>query len=140
MQHCPSNCHSHTIQRFEGTYGGPFSALDHEYPSFLELTLTATDASGLVTGEGDGPAGSGDGSAHVPVQPSRASARRWRDGTGGTFHSHGNRRIGRFDQRTIAAGTEREVLLRELVRWWCTVAHDRGSSGREYVYGDIPEG
>ncbi len=47
MQHCPSNCHSHTIQRFDGTYGGSFSAPDHEYPSYLELALTATDASGL---------------------------------------------------------------------------------------------
>ena len=27
--------------------GGAFAAPDHEYPSFLELRLTATDATGL---------------------------------------------------------------------------------------------
>jgi PKD repeat protein len=47
MQHCPSNCHSHTIQSFTGVSGGSFTAPDHEYPSYLELRLTATDSSGL---------------------------------------------------------------------------------------------
>jgi glucose/arabinose dehydrogenase len=47
MQHCPSNCHSHTIQSFDNTAGGSFNAPDHEYPSYLELTLTATDSGGL---------------------------------------------------------------------------------------------
>jgi glucose/arabinose dehydrogenase len=47
LQHCPSNCHSHVIQSFDGTAGGSFSAPDHEYPSYLELTLTATDSGGL---------------------------------------------------------------------------------------------
>ncbi|MEO5662899.1 MAG: PQQ-dependent sugar dehydrogenase [Nocardioides sp.] len=47
MQHCPSNCHSHTIQSFTGVSGGSFAAPDHEYPSYLELRLTATDSSGL---------------------------------------------------------------------------------------------
>ena len=48
MQHCPSNCHSHTIQTWPGVASGSFSAPDHEYPSHLELTLTATDAGGLT--------------------------------------------------------------------------------------------
>lgn len=47
MQHCPSNCHSHTIQSFTGVSGGAFTAPDHEYPSYLELRLIATDSSGL---------------------------------------------------------------------------------------------
>jgi glucose/arabinose dehydrogenase/PKD repeat protein len=46
MEHCPSNCHSHTIETFPGVAGGSFDAPDHEYPSHLELTLTATDANG----------------------------------------------------------------------------------------------
>jgi hypothetical protein len=46
MQHCPSNCHSHTIQTWSGVASGSFSAPDHEYPSHLELQLTATDAAG----------------------------------------------------------------------------------------------
>jgi glucose/arabinose dehydrogenase/PKD repeat protein len=48
MQHCPSNCHAHDIQSFAGVASGSFSAPDHEYPSYLELTLTATDSGGLT--------------------------------------------------------------------------------------------
>ena len=47
MQHCPSNCHSHSIQSFPATASGSFTAPDHEYPSYLELSLTATDSTGL---------------------------------------------------------------------------------------------
>ena len=47
MQHCPSNCHSHPIQTFSGVASGSFTAPDHEYPSYLELRLTATDSGGL---------------------------------------------------------------------------------------------
>jgi glucose/arabinose dehydrogenase len=46
MQHCPSNCHSHTIQTWTGVASGSFNAPDHEYPSYLELKLTATDGAG----------------------------------------------------------------------------------------------
>jgi PKD repeat protein/glucose/arabinose dehydrogenase len=48
MQHCPSNCHSHLIQTWSGVASGSFTAPDHEYPSYLELTLTATDSGGLT--------------------------------------------------------------------------------------------
>ena len=49
MQHCPSGgCHSHTIQTWAGVTGNSFSAPDHEYPSHLDLQLTATDAGGLA--------------------------------------------------------------------------------------------
>jgi glucose/arabinose dehydrogenase len=46
MHHCPSNCHTHQIQTFDGVASGSFSAPDHEYPSHLELKLTATDSGG----------------------------------------------------------------------------------------------
>jgi hypothetical protein len=46
VRHCPSNCHSHTAQGWTGVKSGSFSAPDHEYPSYLELRLTATDSSG----------------------------------------------------------------------------------------------
>ena len=49
MQHCPSNCHSHPIQSFAGVASGSFVAPDHEYPSYLELKLTATDSGGLTS-------------------------------------------------------------------------------------------
>ena len=48
LQHCPSNCHSHVLQTFSGVAGGSFTAPDHEYPSYLELELTATDSGGLT--------------------------------------------------------------------------------------------
>ena len=34
-----------------GVVGGSFTAPDHEYPSYLELTLTATDSGGLTDTE-----------------------------------------------------------------------------------------
>jgi PKD repeat protein len=51
QRHCPSECHSHTVQSFAGTAGGSFIAPDHEYPSHLELELTATDSGGLTDTE-----------------------------------------------------------------------------------------
>jgi glucose/arabinose dehydrogenase len=49
LHHCPSNCHIHHIQDFDGVAGGTFTAPDHDYPSYLELRLTATDSGGLTS-------------------------------------------------------------------------------------------
>ena len=49
LQHCPSTCHEHPLQTFSGAAAGSFVAPDHEYPSHLELRLTATDPGGLRT-------------------------------------------------------------------------------------------
>ena len=48
MHHCPvvNNCHIHPLQQFSGVASGSFAAPDHDYPSFVELILTATDSSG----------------------------------------------------------------------------------------------
>ena len=43
---CPA-CHDHPLQTFSGVASGSFTAPDHEYPSSLELSLTASDANGL---------------------------------------------------------------------------------------------
>jgi PKD repeat protein len=51
LHHCPSNCHTHPVQSFAGVAGGSFSAPDHEYPSHLELRLTATDSGGRTDTE-----------------------------------------------------------------------------------------
>jgi hypothetical protein len=48
VNHCPSTCHTHPVQTFDGVASGSFVAPDHEYPSDLELRLTATDAGGLT--------------------------------------------------------------------------------------------
>jgi glucose/arabinose dehydrogenase len=48
LQHCPSNCHEHIVQTWSGVDHDSIGAPDHEYPSYLELTLTATDSGGLT--------------------------------------------------------------------------------------------
>ena len=49
MHHCdaPTSCHEHPIQSFSGVAGGSFVTPDHDYPSYIELRLTATDSGGL---------------------------------------------------------------------------------------------
>ncbi|WP_328615331.1 PQQ-dependent sugar dehydrogenase [Amycolatopsis sp. NBC_00355] len=48
VRHCAANgtCHTHNVQDFTGVASGSFVAPDHEYPSYLQLTLTATDSTG----------------------------------------------------------------------------------------------
>lgn len=52
VHHCwqydPTNCHTHTIQTFNGVKSGNFAAPDHEYPAYLELLLTVADSGGLT--------------------------------------------------------------------------------------------
>jgi glucose/arabinose dehydrogenase len=48
LHHCPATCHVHAIETFDGVTGGSFAAPDHDYPSYLELTLTARDSQGLT--------------------------------------------------------------------------------------------
>jgi glucose/arabinose dehydrogenase/PKD repeat protein len=48
LHHCPSTCHEHPLQTLSGVDSGSFVAPDHEYPSHLELRLTATDSGGLT--------------------------------------------------------------------------------------------
>jgi glucose/arabinose dehydrogenase len=50
--HCPfiaepTNCHAHPLQDFPGVYSGDLIAPEHDYPSYLEITLTASDQRGL---------------------------------------------------------------------------------------------
>jgi hypothetical protein len=44
LHHCPSNCHTHVLQTFDDVASGSFTAPDHEYPSYIEVRLTATDS------------------------------------------------------------------------------------------------
>ncbi len=46
IHHCSTGCHTHPIQSWSGVASGSFPAPDHEYPSHLELKLTATDSAG----------------------------------------------------------------------------------------------
>jgi glucose/arabinose dehydrogenase len=49
MLHCPSNCHTHALQTFAGMASISFPGPDHDYPSLLRVTLTATDSHGLTS-------------------------------------------------------------------------------------------
>ena len=53
LQHCTTstNCHAHNVQSWNGIASGSFVAPDHEYPSFLDLTLRATDSNGNTTSQ-----------------------------------------------------------------------------------------
>ena len=50
LHHCDTggSCHVHPLQSFGGVAGGSFQAPDHEYPSYLEIALTARDSRGLT--------------------------------------------------------------------------------------------
>ena len=50
LQHCATgqqDCHTHALQSWSGTTGEHFFAPEHEFPSYLELELSATDPNGL---------------------------------------------------------------------------------------------
>jgi glucose/arabinose dehydrogenase len=50
LYHCPNgpeNCHAHPLQVFPGVEYGILHAPDHDYPSHLEISLTASDDRGL---------------------------------------------------------------------------------------------
>ena len=52
LYHCPggsSSCHAHPLKAFPSVDSGTLVAPDHEYPSHIELRLTATDSRGLST-------------------------------------------------------------------------------------------
>jgi glucose/arabinose dehydrogenase len=49
LHHCPgglTQCHTHDLETVAGA-AGQINAPDHDYPSYLELRLTATDSAGL---------------------------------------------------------------------------------------------
>ena len=46
LHHCTTGCHDHQVQTSTGA-SGSFSAPDHDYPSSLEIKLTATDSGGM---------------------------------------------------------------------------------------------
>jgi glucose/arabinose dehydrogenase len=48
LYHCPSLCHAHPLQVFPAVAGGSLLAPDHDYPSHIEISLTATDDRGLA--------------------------------------------------------------------------------------------
>jgi glucose/arabinose dehydrogenase len=51
LAHCPNgpeNCHKHPLQVFAGLSEASFLAPEHDYPSYIEITLRVTDERGLA--------------------------------------------------------------------------------------------
>lgn len=48
IQHCPSECHQHPLQTFPQTDKGSFVVPEHDLPTHILLTATATDSRGLT--------------------------------------------------------------------------------------------
>jgi PKD repeat protein len=48
IHHCTTGCHTHDVQTITGVASGSFSAPNHDYPSSLEIQLTATDSGGMT--------------------------------------------------------------------------------------------
>ncbi len=61
LHHCPSSCHTHVVQTIPGVASGTISAPDHDYPSYLEVQLTATDSASRTA------------TASVNIQPKTAN-------------------------------------------------------------------
>jgi hypothetical protein len=49
LHHCLTACHEHAAGSLVGLASGTVVGPDHEYPSWLELRLTATDSGGLTS-------------------------------------------------------------------------------------------
>nr|WP_281385999.1 PQQ-dependent sugar dehydrogenase [Nocardioides luti] len=49
IRHCPAICHSHPTDQWIGQSVVDVEAPDHEYPSYLLVTASATDSRGLTT-------------------------------------------------------------------------------------------
>jgi len=51
LLHCPTGpttCHAHPLETFAGERGGEFLAPEHDYPSYIEITLRVADKRGLT--------------------------------------------------------------------------------------------
>ena len=114
VQHCPSNCHTHTVQTWTGVASGSFAAPDHEYPSYLEpradrdrrqrgsaTTTTATR--------------SADRRTELRVVAVRSPARRQQRERDDAVHTGGHPWVHEHAERAVAAGAERHDL--RLLGW-----------------------
>ena len=106
IEHCPSNCHEHTVETFDGK-SGSFAAPNHDYPSHLRLVLKVTDS------DGQSDTDSVDiypktGNIHVASDPAGIPLT--------VEPSHRHRRLDERHQRAIVGGPRRgDMGLRRLV-------------------------
>ena len=108
IQHCPSNCHTHTIQTWTGVASGSFTAPDHEYPVLPRARA-----------DGDGRAAARArrrrvgsirrrSSSPSPRRPPACSSPSTAASSGDAVHAHGDRRLDELAQRDLAADAGRD--------------------------------
>lgn len=94
----PTSYHEHLIQTYTGVSSGTFIAPDHEYPSKLELRLTATDAGGLST------------TTSVVLQPQTSTLNFASNPAGAKISVNGDLKTAPFSQ-TFIVGSANSVSL-----------------------------
>jgi PKD repeat protein/glucose/arabinose dehydrogenase len=116
IQHCPSNCHTHLLQTFDGVSSGSFSAPDHEYPSHLEIKLTATDSQNAT------------GTASVSIQPKTVTVSMVSTPPGLQLSVNSNTAAAPFTQ-TVIQGSNNTIS-----------APDQTLSGTSYTFASWSDG
>ena len=138
LQHCPSTCHEHPLQTYAGTASGSFVAPDHEYPSHLDLRLTATDSGGL-TNTTSRPARPADRRPHVRVDAAGADPGGRVDQPDDAVHPHRDRRLDALSQRALTAGQWwGRVRVRRVVGRRRPDAQHRGRRGACDLHRHLP--
>jgi glucose/arabinose dehydrogenase len=96
MLHCPDGCHEHVIQSFPGVAGGSIVAPDHDYPSKLQLELTATDSQGTPH------------TATTVIDPQTATLR-FESVPSGLSIAHGSVQAATPFERTVVVGSANSI-------------------------------
>ena len=136
--HCPSNCHDHPVTNWSGTASGSFKAPDHEYPSYLKLSLTATDSGGLTS------------TAELRLDP-KTVVLTFQTTPGGMNLVVGSTASKATFTRTVIVGSSntvsatspqlkghQELCVRLLVRRGGADSHDRCPGHADDVHGSVP--
>ena len=139
MNHCQtlSSCHEHPIQTVTGVRSGSFVAPDQADPSYLTLRLTVRDSGGL---RGHGHPADQSADRHAAPRIVTCWPRAWiRERCRCRARStDGHRRIGRVNQRTLAADGGRQALrLEPLVERWRPDANRRGAPRPDHLHRDL---
>ena len=128
---CPL-CHDHPLQSFTGASSGSLIAPEHEYPASLELSLTATDASGLKGHQERGAAAANDDRdpAVATLWAEAGAERRHRSDA---VLPHGHRGFEEYPQRSVSAEPAGQVEMGVVVRRRCPDPR----CDRAFRYGDL---
>ena len=140
LEHCnrtSTSCHTHVVQNLTGS-GGSFVAPDHEYPSHLELELTATDADGPLA-DRHAAARSAHRSDHGAVEPRRRRADARHRDRDGAVHARRHPGLAAHDHSAHHGHDRRSAArLRLLERRRRPHAYRDPAANAGHVHGDVP--